>query len=78
MSKLPKILIAAPQSDVKNYCFIDWVLNINRFSYPKENITILLVDNSDTKDNVDYIKKFGIECVYVDKGGRGIIETLAE
>ena len=78
MSNAPKILIAAPQSNVKNYCFVDWVLNINRFSYPKENITILLVDNSDTKDNVDYIKSFGIECIYVDKKDRGIIETLAE
>ena len=78
MFKLPKILIAAPQSDVKNYCFIDWVLNVNRISYPKDRIGILLVDNSETKDNVEYIKKFGIECIYVDKKGRGIIETLAE
>lgn len=78
MYNLPKILIAAPQSDKKNYCFIDWVLNVNRFNYPKENITILLVDNSNTKDNVDYIKKFGIECIYYDRKDKGIIETLAD
>ena len=74
----PKILIAAPQSDIKNYCFLDWVLNIKKFDYPQDRIDIFLVDSSDTKENYEYIKSLGIKAKYVPKNGRGIIETMAE
>lgn len=78
MSDIPKILIAAPQSDVKNYCFIDWLLNINRFMYDQDNIDIFLADNSDDDTNYKFLKSIGIKSKYIPKKGRGIIETLAE
>ena len=78
MSKTPKILIAAPQADVKNYCFEEWIDNISHFSYPQSKIDIFLADNSHTEENVKYIKSKGIKAVHIPKKGRGIIEVMSE
>tara|TARA_R110000824_G_scaffold305007_1_gene492756 strand:+ start:352 stop:1059 length:708 start_codon:yes stop_codon:yes gene_type:complete len=78
MRKAPKILIAAPQSDVKNYCFVDWLMNIKKFSYPQDRIELYLADNSDTKLNVIRLTEVGITAKYIPKNGRGIIETMVE
>ena len=78
MFKTPKILIAAPQADVKNYCFEEWLRNIRHFSYPQSNIDIFLADNSHTTDNLDYIRSMGVKGVHIAKKGRGIIEVMAE
>ena len=78
MFKTPKILIAAPQADVKNYCFEQWLRNIRHFSYPQSNIDIFLADNSHTTDNLDYIRSMGVKGVHIPKNGRGIIEVMAE
>jgi hypothetical protein len=78
MFKTPKILIAAPQADVKNYCFEEWLRNIRHFSYPQSHIDIFLADNSHTTDNLDYIRSMGVKGVHIAKKGRGIIEVMAE
>tara|TARA_R110001606_G_scaffold170144_1_gene315521 strand:+ start:2507 stop:3214 length:708 start_codon:yes stop_codon:yes gene_type:complete len=78
MYSKPKVLVAAPQASVKNYCFLDWYLNIKSFSYPDALIDIFLADNSDTKDNAEFIKSLGINVKYIPKNGRGIIEVMAE
>ena len=78
MFKTPKILIAAPQADVKNYCFEEWLRNIRQFSYPQSHIDIFLADNSHTTDNANYIRSMGVKCVHIPKRGRGIIEVMAE
>ena len=78
MFKTPKILVAAPQADVKNYCFEEWLRNIRQFSYPQSQIDIFLADNSHTTENVEYIKSMGVKCVHIPKKGRGIIEVMAE
>lgn len=78
MSKSPKILIAAPQADVKNYCFVEWLMNIKKFSYPQDRIEIFLADNSDTNTNSIHLEQYGISVKYIPKNGRGIIETMAE
>ena len=78
MVKAPKILIAAPQSDVKNYCFVDWLMNLKKFSYPQDRIELYLADNSDTKLNVIRLTEVGITAKYIPKNGRGIIETMVE
>ena len=78
MFKTPKILVAAPQADVKNYCFEEWLRNIRHLSYPQSQIEIFLADNSHTTENVDYIKSLGVKCVHIPKKGRGIIEVMAE
>jgi len=41
---IPKVLIACPTSDKKDYCLDDWYENILKTEYP--NYTILMVDNS--------------------------------
>ena len=48
-NRQPNILIASPQSDVKNYCFEDWLNNVKSFEY--ENYDIFLADNSQTEEN---------------------------
>lgn len=78
MYSKPKILVAAPQASVKNYCFLDWYLNIKRLSYPDALIDVFLADNSDTKDNAEFIKSLGINVKYIPKKGRGIIEVMSE
>tara|TARA_R100001244_G_C5168581_1_gene131542 strand:+ start:218 stop:925 length:708 start_codon:yes stop_codon:yes gene_type:complete len=78
MSNAPKILIAAPQADVKNYCFVEWLMNVKKFSYPQDCIEIFLADNSDTNTNSIHLEKCGITVKYIPKNGRGIIETMAE
>lgn len=77
MYNVPKILIAAPQSDVKNYCFLDWVLNVKRFNYPKEKIDIFLADNSSTEENSKLIESLGLNVKYIPKDKKGIIEVVA-
>lgn len=77
-SKIPKILVAAPQADIKNYCFLDWYLNIKKFLHPESHIDIFLADNSDTEENAKYIESFGIGVKWIPKKGRGIIEVMAE
>tara|TARA_E500000318_G_C3487295_1_gene182876 strand:+ start:125 stop:832 length:708 start_codon:yes stop_codon:yes gene_type:complete len=78
MSKTPRILIASPQADIKNYCFLDWLINLNRFTYDKSCIDLYLVDNSHTEDNAKFIESLGINVRYIPEAGRGIIETMAE
>ncbi len=78
MSKTPKILIASPQSDIKNYCFLDWYLNVKRISYPQARVDVFLADNSDTQDNCKMLESMGVKCKHIPKNGRGIIETMAE
>jgi hypothetical protein len=77
-SKLPRILIGAPQSDKKNYCFDEWLANVRNFTYPKENVEIFLADNSDTPDNYRYFtQKLGIKGTYIG-GKKNIIEKIAD
>lgn len=51
--KHAKILVAAPISDVKDYCLYEWMQHISKLTYP--NFDILLVDNSFQES---YINKF--------------------
>jgi hypothetical protein len=79
MANYPRILIGAPQSDKKRYCFDAWAENILNFSYPKENIDVFLVDNSDTPEFSEYIKsKYGFGCVHIPKRGRDIRLVMAQ
>ena len=57
-SDTPRILVAAPQADLKNYCFLDWYLNIKKFLYPESHIDIFLADNSDTEENSKFIESW--------------------
>jgi len=72
----PKVLLAAPTSSSKNYCFIDWWLNLKRFTYP--DLDILLVDNSVGLDNMEYLEKFGVRVMHVNPGNRTTQEFITE
>ena len=54
--KLPKILIAIPTYDSKNYCLDAFMDNVKNFTYPKNLIEIYVADNSKTNENALYIR----------------------
>jgi len=45
---MKKILVASPTADVKNYCFNEWLSNVNNFTYP--NFEVMICDNSEKRD----------------------------
>jgi hypothetical protein len=49
---LKKVLLAAPTSRAKDYCFNDWSKNVNKLTY--SNLQVILVDN--TNDNGEYAR----------------------
>lgn len=73
----PKVLLAAPTSFVKDYCFFEWYLNILNFTYP--NLDILLVDNSKGKGYAKYLASYSrIEVMHVEPNGRVTQEFITE
>lgn len=76
ISDYPKVLLAAPTSHAKNYCFWDWLINIKTFTYP--NLDILLVDNSPGKEYFEYLKKSGVRTMHVNPGNRATQEFITE
>ena len=60
-NNLPKILLATPTSEHKDYCMPQWIEHIKSLTYP--NLDILIVDNS---KNPKYYKK--IQQQLGDKG----------
>jgi hypothetical protein len=49
----PKVLLAAPTSRHKDYCFDAWVKNVKSLTYP---VDVLIVDNTPDKGNYAYRK----------------------
>ena len=49
--KLPKVLIAVPTYEAKNYCLSQFMDNVRNFTYPKKLIEIYVADNSKTNHN---------------------------
>ena len=58
-----KVLVAAPQNEVKNYCSDEYLSRITNLTY--KNYDILIVDNSETNDNAKKLRKLGIKCLHV-------------
>jgi cellulose synthase/poly-beta-1,6-N-acetylglucosamine synthase-like glycosyltransferase len=64
---LPKILIAVPTYDAKNYCLDAFFQNISNFTYPKSNIDIYVADNSATNKNALFIRdKYKVKTFWKD------------
>ncbi len=74
--KNPKVLVCAPQSDRKNYCFDWWLDSSQNLNY--QNYEIFLADNSTTRKNFKRIRKLGINCEYIKPKGRDTITLIAE
>ena len=58
-----RVLVCAPQSDVKKYCFDEWAENVKNFTYPYYDV--FLADNSLTKDFSEYIKSIGFNSINI-------------
>jgi len=77
--KLPKILIAIPTYDSKNYCLDAFMDNVRNFTYPKNLIEIYVADNSKTNENALYIRdRFGVKTFWKDYSGVPLMEKLAD
>ena len=76
MSKLPKILIAAPTIKEKDYCADEWIEQVLGFDYP--NYEVILVDNSADKGYYKKLIRKGIKTFHVDRKGKTPFQFLAE
>jgi len=52
---MKKILVASPTADVKDYCFDEWLSNVNNFTYP--NFEVMICDNSEKRDYYIQLKE---------------------
>ena len=77
--KLPKILIAVPTYEGKNYCLDAFLKNVYNFTYPKDRLDIYIADNSKTNANAKMIKKkYGIKTFWKDYGNRYVFDKMAD
>lgn len=72
----PKVLIAAPTSRVKDYVFLDWLLNVKSFTY--KNVDILLCDNSVDIKYQQYLNMLGVKTLRVNPEGKNPREYVTE
>ena len=76
---LPKVLIAIPTYESKNYCLEAFLDNVRNFSYPKDRIDIYIADNSkDNKNALMLNKKYGLKVFWKDYTGISVMEKLAD
>jgi hypothetical protein len=78
MRGIPKILVATPTYEGKNYCLPQFIDNVSKFTYPKSRWDFMIFDNSSSPNNAEYINKtYGVKVHWKDYEGCGIIEKLA-
>ena len=72
-----RVLVCAPQSDVKRYCFDEWAENVKNFTYP--HYDVFIADNSLTKDFSEEIKEKGFKCINItnDENKKSVLKRLA-
>jgi len=77
--KLPKILIAIPTYEGKNYCLDAFLDNLNKFSYPKSRLEYYVADNSATNKNARMLnKKYGLKVFWKDYTGYSVFDKMAD
>jgi hypothetical protein len=77
--KLPRVLIAVPTYEGKNYCLPEFLENISNFSYPRHLLDFYIADNSATNENAKMInKKYGIKVFWKDYTGVPVFEKMAD
>lgn len=78
MSGIPRVLVATPTYEGKNYCLEQFIANVNCFTYPRSKMDFVIFDNSSTNKNAKYINShFGVKVVWKDYSEMGILEKLA-
>jgi GT2 family glycosyltransferase len=77
--KLPKILIAIPTYEGKNYCLDAFLDNVKNFSYPKSRLDFYVADNSATNENARMLnKKYGLKVFWKDYTGYTVFDKMAD
>ncbi len=76
---LPKVLIATPTYEGKNYCLEQFIDNVKKFSYPQSRVDFMIFDNSAEPKNAKMINtKYGVKVHWRDYAGMTLIQKLAE
>lgn len=75
---LPKILIACPTSEKKDYCFIEWISHVKQIDYPKYKMDVLMVDNSRERGYEKYLSGFDVITRYINPKNRNTIEFICD
>jgi hypothetical protein len=79
MYYVPKILVATPTYEGKNYCLEEFIDNVANFSYPRSRFDFMIFDNSKEPSNAKMInEKYGVKVHWRDYSGMTIIQKLAE
>jgi hypothetical protein len=73
---LPKVLLAAPVSNKKDYILKEWLQHIRQFTYPEYDI--YLVDNSDDPHYHQSLWTSGFECDHCPPGKKRAPEYIAD
>lgn len=77
---LPKIMIGTPIFKGKDYCLKEFADSIRAFDYPKELLSMVLVDNSKDKREDHYTKAFhsvpNFKYIFVGRKGSTVRENL--
>lgn len=74
----PKILLACPVSQHKEYCLWEWLEKVKQITSFTQNIDVLLVDNSADNTFFERIKDAGFNCIHVRNSGKNSRDLLAE
>lgn len=72
----PKILVAAPTHESKNYCWEQWSDRIQNLTYP--NYDVFLADNSLNKNNKELIEKKGFKAKHISQNTKGLLYTIRD
>ncbi len=72
----PKVFIATPHADRKNYCLEQYFEVINTLSY--KNKVVLVADNSDSNKNTQLLNKMGIKAIHVKPKKKSNFQYICE
>ncbi len=75
---IPRILIAAPQHELKRYCFEEWYMNVKSLNYDKSRYDILVVDNSPNEVFSKYMEAYDLNVGRINVKGKGVMQRMAE
>lgn len=73
-----KVLVGTPHSEIKNYCFDDFLSNITNLTYNKGEYDVLIADNSKERKNAKRIMKAGVQSIHIKQKQKDIRQYIAD
>lgn len=73
-----KVLVGTPHSEIKNYCFDDFLSTITNLTYNKGEYDVLIADNSKEKKNAKRIMKAGVQSIHIKQKQKDIRQYIAD